>query len=180
MEEIVGQICGIIAMLFSILTFQMNTHKKMMVMQINCAAFFVVSYWLLNEPTGAVVNIVSIVRNAVFYHRDKRLFSGKGWVIGFAVAMALGGLLSWNGPVSLLMIVAMVFNTLSVSCTDPQMVRKIMLLSSPLTLIYNSICFSVGGIANSSLAIISTVSALVRTAKKQQQTDGKKDALCNK
>jgi len=174
MNEIFGQIFGILAMVFSVLTFQMNTHKKMMVMQIICAALFVVSYWLLDEPTGAMVNVVSVVRNTVFYHRDKRMFSGKWWVFGFATAMAICGLLSWNGPASLLMIVAMVFNTLSVSCTDPQMVRKIMLLSSPLTLAYNSICFSIGGIANSSLAIVSTVSALVRTEMAKRK---EKDAI---
>ncbi len=169
MTMIIGQIFGILAMVFSILTWQMGSHKKMMVMQIICASAFVVHYLLIGAYTGAVVNGVAVVRNVIFYHRDKKCFSGNIWVVLFALFMAVGGTLSGyrEGWISLFMIVGMVVNTLSLSCTEPQKARKIILIASPLMLVYNILTLSIGGIINETLSEISTVIALVRTAKKK-------------
>ncbi|MBQ9859932.1 MAG: YgjV family protein [Clostridia bacterium] len=171
MQEIIGQMFGILAMVFSILTWQMNSHKKMMVMQIICASTFVVHYVLLGAYTGAVVNGVAVVRNIIFYHREKKIFSGVGWVILFAALMAVCGAVSGyrEGWISLFMIVGMVINTLSLSCTNPQLVRKIILCSSPLMLVYNILTISIGGIINESLSMCSAVSALIRTAQTKKE-----------
>ena len=170
-QPLLGQLLGVLAMVFSILTWQMNTHKKMMGMQILCAGLFAAHYVLIGAYTGAVINGVAVIRNVVFYHREKKCFSGMGWVYLFAALMAVGGIVSGyrEGWIAVFMIVGMVINTLSLSCTDPQRVRKVILFSSPLMLIYNLLTISIGGIVNESLSMCSTVTALLRTACRKRK-----------
>ena len=52
---------------------------------------------------------------------------------------------------------------------DPQNIRKSILVTSPLVLIYNIFEFSIGGIANESLSIVSSLIGIVRDKKAKQK-----------
>lgn len=163
-----AQIVGILGLIFSTLSFQFSTRKKILIAQIITAALFSIHYAMLGAVTGAAMNATSIVRNIIFYNRDKKFFSGNIWVAFFVTVNIITGILFWQNWVSLLCIIAMVFNTISMSMKAPQQVRAVMLVSSPFFLLYNIFTGSFGGACNEMIAEVSGVVALIRYRKKKE------------
>ncbi len=163
--DIAAQAVGILAMAASIASFQFSTQKKILIVQIITAILFAIHFGMLGAITGAGMNVAAIIRNIVFYHRDKKFFSGKIWIVIFAFVNVIVGIISWQGIISLLMIFGMVFNTISLSCTDPQKVRGVMLVASPMILLYSIFSKSIGGTVNEIFSEISMIIGVIRYRK---------------
>ncbi len=160
--EVLTQIIGIAAMIFSVFSFQMNRHKHIMIMQILATSLFGLQYFLLGAYTGMAVDAVAVVRGIVFYNKDKKWASSNIWIAVFIIMFIVSGIFTWQGPSSLLMTGAMILNTFSFSFTKPKLVRSTILISSPLVLIYNIITGSIGGIINEICVELSSVVGLLR------------------
>lgn len=160
--KIVIQIIGIAAMLGSVYSFQLNKHKHIMIAQIIATALFGVQYYLLGAFTGVALDAVGVVRNIVFYNKDKKWASGNIWTAVFALMMIAVGAVTYQNYVSLLMIAAMVLNTISFSFTKPKLVRRTILIASPFLLVYNILTGSIGGIINEIFTEISSVVGMLR------------------
>lgn len=160
--KIVIQIIGIAAMLGSVYSFQLNKHKHIMIAQIIATALFGVQYYLLGAFTGVALDAVGVVRNIVFYNKDKKWASGNIWTAVFALMMIAVGAVTYQNYVSLLMITAMVLNTISFSFTKPKLVRRTILIASPFLLVYNILTGSIGGIINEIFTEISSVVGMLR------------------
>ena len=143
----------------------MSTHKRIMLMQVLTAAFFSIHYLLIGGFTACVLNAVAVIRNMVFYHKDKKIFQGNYITIIFCIVMAGLGIFSWNAWFSVFFVVGMFFNTLSFSFTNPQATRKMLFIASPLLLIYDIFAFSIGGMVTEFLSIISCIAAFIRYKK---------------
>ncbi len=164
--NVLAQMIGIVAMVLSALSFQMKTRKQIIVMQIATSIVFGIHYFMIGALTACVVNLVAIVRNLAFYYKNNKVRIGM-----FCVIMPLCAILSWQGPISLLMCVGMLFNTLAVAADKPVSTRKRILVSSPFVLIYNIFVMSIGGIINEILVDILTVITLVRECKKANKCE---------
>lgn len=162
-----AQIVGVCALISSTLSFQFKTRKQILIAQIITVVFFSIHYVMLGAITGAAMNATSIVRNIVFYNRDKKFFSGNIWVAVFIAVNIIAGILFWQDWNSLLCIIAMVVNTVSMSMKEPQHVRTVMLASSPFFLLYNLQTGSIGGAVNELIAETSGIIALIRYRKKE-------------
>lgn len=171
--EIVCQSIGILAMILSVTSFQLKTRKQVIVMQCLTGVVFAIHYFMLPEGTGlagAVVNVIAISRNLVFYFNYKPIFKSKLWVVFFAIVMGGSAIVSRPEPISIFMCVAMVFNTLAVAAEKPVDTRKWILISSPLAFVYNVAILSLGGIANEVLVEVITAITFIkenRAAKKE-------------
>lgn len=169
-QQIVGQILGILATVITGISYQMNTKRSLLLVQTAATACTCLAYLFLGAASGFALNIVCILRNVVFYFQKG---SGKGHMIPallLATAMVVLGALSWQGPVSLLIIAALAANTVFLSFGNPQLLRKSILGTSSLVLLYNIFVFSLGGIANESLAIVSSLVGIVRFRQETQET----------
>lgn len=162
MQEIIAQLIGFVATFFSIISFQMNSHKKIITCQASANFLFAIHLFMLNAPTGVVLHSIAFIRNLIFYHRDKKWASGAVWPVVFSILFVVSGILSWQGYLSLLPTIAMVLNTLTFSCTKPKIIRSTILLSSPLWLIYNALSRSYPGVINESIVICSTIIGMFR------------------
>ena len=103
-QQIVGQILGILATVITGISYQMNTKRSLLLVQTAATACTCLAYLFLGAASGFALNIVCILRNVVFYFQKG---SGKGHMIPallLATAMVVLGALSWQGPVSLLII----------------------------------------------------------------------------
>lgn len=157
------QIIGIVAMLVSVFSFQMNDHKKIMAMQIMATTFFALHYFMLGAYTGMMLDIVATIRGVIFFFRKDRKWAASNiWIVVFMIAFMIAGITTWQGLFSLLFIIAMILNTYSFSCTKPFRVRSTILLSSPMILVYNILTGSLGGVINESFVIISSVVGIYR------------------
>jgi len=122
----------------------------------------------LGASTGFALNIVCIVRNILFYFLDLRSRLYYPGVIILTLAMIFVGALSWQGYISLLMITALAANTVILSLGNPQLLRKSILVTSTLVIIYNIVVFSIGGILSESIAIFSSVIGIIRFQNQKQ------------
>lgn len=166
-RQLLGQALGILATVITGISYQMNTKRSLLLVQTAATACTCLAYLFLGAASGFALNVVCIIRNVVFYFQKG---SGKGHTVPafvLAAAMVVLGALSWQGAVSLLIIIALAANTIFLSFGDPQLLRKSILGTSSLVLAYNIFVFSLGGIANESLAILSSIVGIIRYRKEK-------------
>lgn len=169
-QQLVGQVLGILATVITGISYQMNTKRSLLLVQTAATACTCLAYLFLGAASGFALNVVCIIRNIVFYFQKG---SGKGHMlpaVALSAVMVVLGVLSWQGPVSLLIIVALAANTIFLSFGDPQLLRKSILGTSTLVLSYNLFVFSLGGIANEALAIVSSIVGIVRFRQEKQES----------
>ena len=167
MWKLIGQILALGGVLFTVLTYQMRTNRRILIAQSISSLCFCISYFLLGAYPAAVLNIIAIARNLIFSYTERRSHTLRRIApLLFAVMMALGGMMSWQGPASLLVIVALILNTLALGMHNPRLLRGSILITSPMVLIYNCIVTSYGGIINESLAVVSAIVGLIRYRNK--------------
>lgn len=163
--NLLGQLMGLIAVALGFVTFQMRTQKQLLVVQIATAVAFCTHYYLIGATSGLMLNLLALVRNIAYYFKEKPLFSGKKCPIFFAVAMGIMGLISWQDYYSIFIVLGLVINSYCLSFADPQNIRKSILVSSPLVLIYDAFVFSIGGTIYESVAIVSALIGMLRYRK---------------
>ena len=164
-QQFIGQALGILATVITVISYQMNTKRSLLLVQTTATACTCLAYLFLGAASGFTLNIVCIIRNIVFYFQKD---SGKIHTVSalvLAAAMVAVGALSWQGPVSLLIIVALAANTVFMSFGKPQLLRQSVLGTSSMILLYNIFVFSIGGIANEGLSIVSSAVGIVRFRK---------------
>ena len=88
--------------------------------------------------------------------------------IAFAIIMGVVGIITWEAWYSIFIFLGIVLHTLGMALKDAQNIRKSILVTSPLVLIYDAFAFSIGGIIYESIAVISSIFGLVRHKEKKQ------------
>jgi len=164
---IIGQIMGFVAVVLGFVSFQMSTQKHLLLVQTATTIAFCIHYYLIGATSGLMLNLLGIARNLAYYHKDKPLFSGKKCPIFFAVVMGVVGLLSWQGYYSIFVVLGLVINTVCLSFANPQNIRKSILVTSPMVLIYDAFVLSIGGIIYESVVIVSSIIGIIRYRKQQ-------------
>jgi hypothetical protein len=169
---LLGQALGIVGLLLTFVSYQTKTPRALLVLQTASTALFVVHYMLIGADSGFLLNIVCIVRNVAYFFEGKRehrtLRLPLSLATLFSAALIVLCALSWQGWYSLLITVALVVNTYFLSLGKQNLLRASVIGTSSLILVYNILVFSIGGIANESIAIISSAIGLVRAKKAQK------------
>ena len=161
----IGQIFGILATLITALSYQTNTKKSLLLVQSAATLLMALSHLMLGASSGFALNVVCLARNFCYYFQKE---GSKPIYIStsiFVVIMAVLGAVSWQGPISLFMIIGLIINTVFLSLGDAQKLRYSILVTSPMVLIYNVYVFAIGGVLNEILAICSSVIGLMRFRK---------------
>ena len=163
-QELWGQILGIAATLVVTLGYQANTKKGLLMIQTPGVVVLCVSYLLLGAISGFALNIACVLRNVCcIFIKEK----SKGYYVMTGVLMCLLGalgFLSWEGYISLLLIVALIANTFFVALGKPQILRYSLIITSSMCLVYNILLPipSIGGILLESITIVSAVVGILR------------------
>ena len=167
MNFIFGQFFSFLAVILSFIAYQFKTQKHVLIFNTAVTVSMMLSYLFLGAYSGMALNVIGIVRNIVYYYKNKRMFSSPAIPYIFALAMALVGAMAWQGAVSLLIIAALAINTVFMS-KDPQPLRISILLTSTMILIYDILVMSYGGVINEAVAIISSIIGIIRYKKKKE------------
>ncbi len=163
---IVGQVFGIIAIALGFASYQMRTQKQILVTLSATAIALAVHYGLIGAYPAMAMNIVNIFRNIVYNHRNNTGRQDKFTPILFAVIQAVMGILTWNAWYSVFVVAGIVINSYCMSFSNPQNVRKSLLVSTPLVLIYNVFVMSIGGVIFESFSLVSSVLGIIRHRQK--------------
>ena len=168
MNEIIGQILGIVATAITFISYQVNTKSRLLIIQTTATLCTCLSFLFLGASTGFALNIVCIIRNVAFYFQKDKSLAHTVTAVLLSVAMIVLGVLSWQGPVSLLIMIALAANTLFMAIGNPQLLRKSVIGTSGMILIYNAIVFSIGGMTNEGISIISSIIGIIRFRKEKE------------
>ena len=167
--ETIGHIIGIVAIGLFFLSYQMFDKKKLLLIQTLATTMLCLQYILIGAYSGFGLNIVCIVRNILYYHRDKKVRSGLWLPSVLAFVMALVSLFSWDGYHSIFIISGLMINTVCMGVCDSQNLRKSILISCPLILVYNLFEFSYSGAISETISLISAIIGIVRYKKSARQ-----------
>lgn len=160
--DILIQLIGILGVLASIISFQCKKHRSIMLFRSLNELFFAVQYLLLGAYTGMFMNILSSTRNFIF---SKRVADGKKNtvpVIIFSALFLIFGLCTWQGPKSIMVVIAKILSSLAYGNKNPAVIRKITFVTSASWLIYNYSVFSIAGVICEALTLISIIVGIIR------------------
>lgn len=168
MVIMIGQLLGLVAVLLTFISYQAKTQKQILLIQTAATLFMALHYALIGASSGLSLNVICLLRNITYFFKEKRPFSSPVIPYLFSAAMVVYGILTWQAFYSCFIIVGLAINTVALSRT-PQTLRKSILLTSTLVLIYNIFVFSIGGIINEIVAITSSVIGLIRYRSGQEK-----------
>lgn len=168
MEQIlyyIGQGLGIVAVVLGFINYQVKTREQVLYVHIATTVCFTLHYMFIGAYSGMAMNFVGIIRNIVFYFAGRNGKVHKGWSISFALIMGIMGILAWESWYSVLAVVGLVINSYSMSFSNPNNIRKSILITSPLVLAYDVLVHSLGGAVYEAIVIVSSVIGLIRYRK---------------
>lgn len=168
--NLLGQILGFVAVVLGFFNYQMKNPRQIIIVQLATCVVFCAHYLLIDAISAFALNAVGIIRNIIYMNRDKKLFSSKAVPVILAAVMGVMGILSWQNYTSLFVIAGLVINTYCLSFKNAQNIRKSVLVSCTLVLIYDILVWSIGGAIYESGAIISAIIGLIKNRKENQNS----------
>lgn len=169
--NIIIQAIGFVGFLLAVLTFQSNKHKNITLLKCASDAVFVVQFILLGAYTGAIMNGIGCVRNIAYARLVERKKDVKKAVVIFSVIIIAMGILTWNGPVSLLAIAGKLLSTLSYAFKNPKTVRRLTVPVCVVWAVYDLICSSYAGVLTEIFTLGSVAVAYFRFEYKKEDVD---------
>ncbi len=167
---IIAQTLGIFGFILSIISFQQNTHRRIVLMQLLANICFMSHYFLLGPDTytASLLNAIGAARSLVYCFKEKKWASSNLWIVGFSILCVIVSIFTWVSPLSILPTVAMVLTTVAFGIKSPKLVRLVAFPSSPLWLIYNLINSSLGGALTEIFNMISIFIGFLRFDRKKK------------
>ena len=159
---LIAQLLGFIGTIVVVIGMQQKTYKNIAICKISNQLLAAMHYFLLGGYTGMVTNLVSCVTNVCYYFRIKKGKSTLPFIVVFSVLFVAIGFMSWQGPISIFVILAKLFSTISLGIKEPKNVRLINLLYNPFWLIYDIYVRSIAGCITDIMIILSTAIAILR------------------
>ena len=158
----IGHILGFISVGLFCYSYQRTKKDKLLIIQTAATALSCIQYLLIGAYSGFALNIVCIIRNFVYYQRDKK--QRTDWITPaiLAVCMAIMSFFSWEGLHSLLITLGLVINTICMGMFGAHKFRKTILISSTLILAYNIFAHSYSGMLSEFISLVSVIIGIVR------------------
>lgn len=170
--KILIRILGIVGLVLCVIPFQFKKHKHIVLCKMASEVSFAIQYFLLGAFTGAWLDLISGLRNFLFYKFVKYKRSTTPVILAFGTLVVILGAVSWEGPTSLLPIGAKLITTVSYGMKNERLLRYITLPSCILWIIYNVFFGSWEGAISDSLSLISILIAIykfdIRGGKKEE------------
>ena len=160
--KIIAQVLGFMGAAIVVIGMQQKKYKHISMCRIANQFLGGVHYLLLGGYTGMMTNLASCGTNVIYYFRIKKGKSTLVFQIIFATMFVILGVLSWHGPISLLVIIAKVVSSVAMGNKNPRVIRILNLISGPCWLAYNIYVGSIAGIISDSFTISSVVIAIIR------------------
>ena len=167
---LIGQVLGIVAVILGFITYQMKSPKALLIVNLITCGVFCLHYLLIGAVSGCVMNLIGIFRNVVYTNRNKKIFSSPAWPFIFAAIMLAAGLVTWQDWRSVLMVCALVINSMALSMKNAQHIRWSLLITCPLVMIYDVLLHSYGGMVYEGMSIVSALIGIVRFRKTGKET----------
>ena len=165
-NPIVIQAIGFLGLAVSVLSFQPKSYQAVIWLRVISEIIFAVQYFLLGAYTGMATNILSAVTNSVYRELVKRNKSTKICRVVFAFLFVITGILTWQGVISLLVILAKVLSSVANGLGKAKTIRYMNLGIMMLWNVHDIIVFSIAGVLSNMATIVSILIAIFRNDRK--------------
>lgn len=164
MTEIIGQIFGIVGMLFNIFSFQCKKNTHLIAVLGIGSLMFSLNYLLIGAFAGAGFNIVNILLSMCVI--NKKMHNNPMFVFVCAVYILIS-VFAYDGLWTLVLLFSQLAKAFAIWYKTGGFIRKTQLFCiSPVWLINNMIVsFSIGGIICEAFTIISVIVSFFRLRK---------------
>ena len=160
--QLIAQIIGFMGTIAVVIGMQQKQYGRIVFCKILNELFAAIHYFLIGGYTGMVINLASCVTNGVYWRRITKGKSTLVFQILFGIMFAVLGALSWNGPISIFVVLAKLLSSISLGIKNPRTIRILNLISNPCWLTYNLYLGTPAGILTDSLVIASVIIAVIR------------------
>lgn len=183
-RDFIAQIIGIAAMLINVLSFQCKKQRPLIVMQLVSSSLYATNLFLLNAPTGCILNIVGMCRAVVFSNKERFRAGSRAWLFGFSAAYVGVYALTFsvfgkeatalNLLVEFLPVIGMIATTVGFYREGAKDIRMLSLINSPCWLVYHLTTLSIGGICGEILTLVSILVGFFRHDRGKDSPENKK------
>lgn len=177
--RILTQMISIVAMAIALLSFQQKKQRRILLLQFCSSTLFAVHFYMLGAVTGCLLNLIGIVRAAVFANRGKKWADHIAWPFLFCASFVAVYLVNFfvlklpittaNLLIQLLPTLGMFSTTISFRMKKAAQVRLFSLVSSPLWFAYNAINGSIGGMLTEVFVMVSILVGMLRLDIKKKK-----------
>lgn len=167
--RIAAEITGILAIITSLLSFQMKKRGTIMAFQMTASLLSSLSLFLVGTVVGGCLDFLSFVRTLIFSNNDKKWASSPLWLAGFCLLMIATGILTWESAWSILPIIGSLLSTIALWMKKEKHIRMISFMSGPCWFVFNIFCGTFAGAVNEILAMSSIVIGLIRHDRKKTE-----------
>ena len=158
----IAQLIGVLGTIAVVIGMQQKKYNRIVFCKILNEFFASIHYFLIGGYTGMVINLASCLTNGVYWYRITKGKSTLIFQILFGALFVTLGALSWQGAISIFVVLAKLISSVSLGIKTPRTIRFLNLISNPCWLVYNLYMGSVAGIITDSLVLASTIIAVVR------------------
>ena len=176
-KELIAQGIGLVAMCFTISSYQGKSQKTVVGLLTAGSVLFFVNFLMLGATVGAMLNLLGAVRGLVFFYREKLKADRLPWLLGFSAAYFAVYVLTFtvfgteptakNLLIELLPVVGMQALNIGYACKSAAAIRRFGLISSPSWLIYNIAVVSWGAILCETITLASILIGILRLDRKK-------------
>lgn len=172
----IAQAIGCLALVLSLISFQMKTRGAVLIFQMLASFSCAVSLIMLGGIAGGILDVIAFSRTLVFSLSDKYKWAGSRACLFFYFALIIAvGILTWEAGsiATLFAILGTLLSTLALYMKNEQHLRIISLFVGPCWIAYNLIYSSCFGILNEIIAMTSIIIALIRMRGKSTEEKSK-------
>lgn len=188
--EIAAQCVSFVAMAINVSSYLQKNQKTILAFLFCSSFLFSISYFMLNAPVGAFLNLLSILRSVIFLFKKKLNPMHPLWLCAFIGAYAVSYVLTFtvfqkdptlpNLLLELLPVIGSISLFVAFRFDSAKWTRRLGLINGPAWLIYNIFYLSVGGIISDSLSILSILIGMLRHDLKKPTPDRTNKAMNEK
>lgn len=170
-REIIAQILGFVPLILSYFIFFFNDRRKMIITKTVSDILWTIHMIMMGAVSGAIVNGICIIRGLVFLNKEKVKKAGIFVPILFSAVILISSALSWDGIISILPAIGSTLGVIGYWCNKPENMRRVIFPGLVLWTIYTISVFSVSGIINNAISIISIIMTEIRYRKTLKKED---------
>ncbi|MES2315681.1 MAG: YgjV family protein [Patescibacteria group bacterium] len=163
------QSIGILAIVFSIWSWNSNIRKKILELQAVNALLLTIHYYLLGAMAGALMSAIILVRNVVYEKKTNHPWAAhKVWYYVFIFLSLAGTFYSWKGIVTLLPAIAVIIANEGLYRDKPDQIRVFILIACFLWIPYTIVVHSYSGLASNIIAALGIMIGIYRLDRKNK------------
>lgn len=177
-RSLIGNVVGIIAVFSGLGIYSHNDRKKVLTAKFVADSIWAIHFMLIGATTGALLNVVNIIRDYIFFNKGKKRYADSVlWIVVFILLNLASGAASYEGLISLIPITGSSLAVFGLWLSDSHKMRIISFFAIGLWFVYAGITHSIPSFVYNGFALASIIFGLIKDFRQSKAKDSN-DANC--